>query len=393
MRNSKKTLLIVGGGFAGMTIITQTYKQFNIILLDQKSYFEFIPSVFNAFIQPESIFDLTLQFKNSKFGLLFIQGKLTHIENNVAYYDGGRIEFDYCAITIGSNYTNPIKSIIPKLTDRFIELKKTQQKIITSSTILIIGGGTVGVELACEIKSNYKSKTVALITKGKILSTMPKSAYDYTKKRMQDLGIEIQENYKGHSLDSNFDLVFNCKGNSYESVRLDDNFEMFDPKKQFLVDDYLKIRTNPKIFCAGDICISSQNETKTAFSAEMQGEIIAYNLKHPNKQIKSYWIPNTYIISLGGWKAIFIFETFTFGGFLPYLMKLFIEVVVVNDFRGVIGFNTIHQIMNYIVYLMLYIYMIFQLLFAIAPLGSKIKQDQRVELKRIQQEIEEFKKQ
>ncbi|CAD8053276.1 unnamed protein product [Paramecium sonneborni] len=393
MKNSKKTLLIIGGGFAGMTIITQTYKQFNIILLDQKSYFEFIPSIFNCFIHPESIFDLTLQFKNSKFGILFIQGKLTHIENNIAFYEGGKIEFDYCAITIGSNYTHPIKSNIPKLSDRFIELKKTQQKIIESSTILIIGGGTVGVELACEIKSSYKSKTVALITKSKILSTMPKSASDYAKKRMNDLGIEIQENYKGHSLNSNFDLVFNCKGNSYESVRLDDNFEMFDPQKQFLVDEYLKIRTNPKVYCAGDICLSSQNETKTAFSAEMQGEIVAYNLKHPNKLIKSYWIPNTYIISLGGWKAIFVFETFTFGGFLPYLMKLFIEIVVVNDFRGVFGFNTIHQIMNYIVYFMLYIYMIFQLLYAIAPLGSKIKQDQRIELKRIQQEIEEFKKQ
>ncbi|CAD8044723.1 unnamed protein product [Paramecium primaurelia] len=393
MRNSKKTLLIVGGGFAGMTIITQTYKQFNIILLDQKSYFEFVPSVFNAFIHPESIFDLTLQFKQSKFGVLFIQGKLTHIEDNIAYYEGGQIEFDYCAITIGSNYTNPIKSTIPKLSDRFIELKKAQLKIIESQTILIIGGGTVGIELACEIKASYKQKTVALITKGKILSTMPKSASEYAKKRMLNLGIEIQENYIGPSLDSNFDLVFNCKGNNYESVRLNNNFEMFDPKKQLLVDDYLKIRTNQNIYCAGDICISSQNETKTAFAAEMQGEIIAYNLKHPNKQIKSYWIPNTYIISLGGWKAVFVFETFTFGGFIPYLMKLFIEVVVVNDFRGIIGFNTIHQIMNYIVYVMLYIYMIMQLLFAIAPLGSKIKQDQRVELKRIQQEIEEFKKQ
>lgn len=48
---------------------------------------------------------------------------------------------------------------------------------------------------------------------------------------MLDLGIEIQENYKGLSLDSKFDLVFNCKGNTYESVSLDDNYEMFDPKK------------------------------------------------------------------------------------------------------------------------------------------------------------------
>lgn len=78
---------------------------------------------------------------------------------------------------------------------------------------------------------------------------------------------------------------------------------------------------------------------------------------------------------MGGWKAVFVFETLSFGGFLPYLIKLFIEAVVVNDFRGVIGFNTIHQIMNYGVYLMLYIYMIFQLLFAIAPLGSRIKKD------------------
>jgi len=34
MKNTKKTLLVVGGGFAGMTIITQAHRHFNIVLLD-----------------------------------------------------------------------------------------------------------------------------------------------------------------------------------------------------------------------------------------------------------------------------------------------------------------------------------------------------------------------
>ncbi len=74
---------------------------------------------------------------------------------------------------------------------------------------------------------------------------------------MLKLGIEIQENYNGRNLDSSFDLVFNCKGNSYENIRVGDNFENFDSKVQFPVDDYLKLRNYPNIFCAGDICVSS----------------------------------------------------------------------------------------------------------------------------------------
>lgn len=107
--------------------------------------------------------------------------------------------------------------------------------------------------------------------------------------------------------------------------------------------------------------MSPLGEQKTAFSAEMYGELVAHNIKCLTRQKrlkKLGWIPQTYIISIGGWKAILIFEEFCFGGVIPFLMKLFVERVIVNDYKGVFGFYILHQIMNYALYIMLHFYMV-----------------------------------
>lgn len=64
-------------------------------------------------------------------------------------------------------------------------------QIKSVSKILIVGGGTVGTELAAILA---ETKKVTLSARGKILSTMPNRAQRLARERLRELGVDLQEN-------------------------------------------------------------------------------------------------------------------------------------------------------------------------------------------------------
>lgn len=85
---------------------------------------------------------------------------------------GLEITFDYAIIATGSNYAFPCR---PPTQDSSIDgvrklFRATQEAIKASSSILIVGGGPVGIEFAGEVKAAYpQGKEVTLVHAGKAL--------------------------------------------------------------------------------------------------------------------------------------------------------------------------------------------------------------------------------
>ena len=65
------------------------------------------------------------------------------------------ISYDALIITTGSPYTHPIKpnSLSLTLKDRLLDIQSYINELKTINSIIVIGGGLVGVELAGEIIS------------------------------------------------------------------------------------------------------------------------------------------------------------------------------------------------------------------------------------------------
>ncbi|KAH9070615.1 hypothetical protein Ae201684P_002972 [Aphanomyces euteiches] len=62
------------------------------------------------------------------------------------------LPFDYLVLATGSSYTSPIKA-----------LEDTANNIRAASSVLVVGGGPVGVEVAAEIACAYSSKRVTIL--------------------------------------------------------------------------------------------------------------------------------------------------------------------------------------------------------------------------------------
>ena len=55
MENQKKNLVIIGGGFAGSFVAKKLENKFNTVLIDNKDYFEFTPSILRSIVIPRHL--------------------------------------------------------------------------------------------------------------------------------------------------------------------------------------------------------------------------------------------------------------------------------------------------------------------------------------------------
>jgi apoptosis-inducing factor 2 len=146
-----------------------------------------------------------------------------------------------------------------------------KQKIESSRSILVVGGGPVGVELAGEIATDYPGKKVTLVHKGPRLLEFigpkaSKKALDWLISKKVDVllnqtvDVTSLEASSGTYVTSSgekitADCYFVCVGKPIGSGWLSDSVlkEALDARGRFMVDKHLRIKGSEIIFAAGDI--------------------------------------------------------------------------------------------------------------------------------------------
>ena len=102
-----------------------------------------------------------------------------------------------------------------------------------------------------------------------------------------------------------------------------------------IVNKYLQLKTQNNIFVAGDV--ASIKEEKLAQNAEMAADVVVKNLLILSKNENGYeeykTKPRAKLISLGKIDGVFVMENLSFGGFIPAIMKEFVEWKVMAEYR------------------------------------------------------------
>ncbi len=144
-------VVIIGGGFCGSLCAKKLEKDFDVILIDNKEYFEFTPSV------PHILLDYSyrdkIQICHERYlkKTKIITSKVDYIGVDYVKIKGREIPHDYLIISTGSTYNLPFKSSLVSALSRSEDLLDIHNKIEKANEILIVGGGVVGVEVAAEL--------------------------------------------------------------------------------------------------------------------------------------------------------------------------------------------------------------------------------------------------
>ncbi len=313
MKSIQKPIVIVGAGFAGMTValnLKNIDPSLPILVVDSVSKFIFKPLMYEVLSKEIRSWEAMPKFANifSDAGITFLRNCLTKIsfkEKILEFSDELKLSYEYLIVCTGSI---PNSFLIKGVDENcyffndFNDLNKLNyflkesQKTQSSKKLFIVGGGPSGVELACKIKDIFKEqfeinvieKSNEILKKSKIFNReQAESALEIRKinvllnstvKEVSDTKISISYEDKITSFDK--DIVIWTAGvkPNLSYLTTEDITKKYG---RILVNNNLQIENYDNCFAIGDISIIEGMEDLpiTAQVAMQEGKHLARNLE------------------------------------------------------------------------------------------------------------------
>ncbi|KAF7823200.1 apoptosis-inducing factor-like protein A-like [Senna tora] len=314
-KNDAKRVIVIGGGMAGSLVAKSLQSVAQVTLIDPKEYFEIAWACMRAMVEPSfaerSLINHREYFTN---GDLVISSAINLTESEVLTADGHQIPYDY--LVIASGHADPA----PKsLTDRLNQYVSECEKIKAANSILIVGGGPSGVELAGEIAVDFPDKKVTLVHNGpRLMEFIGEKAADKALKWFESKRVE-------ETIEA--DCHFLCTAKPLGTAWLKDTIlkNDVDANGRIKVDEKLRVGGRNNIFAIGDI--TDTPEIKQGIFAQGQAGMVVDNIKLLMKggkenKMKTYKPHSTMaIVSLGRRDAVAQLPIFTLCGRIPGLIK------------------------------------------------------------------------
>ncbi|KAJ0789261.1 putative NADH:ubiquinone reductase (non-electrogenic) [Helianthus annuus] len=341
MAEKKKRVVVVGGGIAGSLLCKTFHKHHHVdfTLIDSKEYLEITWANLRSMVEPSFAKRTLINHHEYLPGASIITSDAIEIDeqHQVSTTSDRQIAFDYLVIATGHMGNHHVT-----ISDRLRQFEADYEKIQSSNTILIVGGGPTGVELAGEIVVDFPAKKVKLVHRGsRLLEFISETA---GKKVLDWLTARNVEVILGQSvdLDSSSDGVYSTS--SGETIAADCHFkctsepigsswiketilkDCLDDRGRLMVDEHLRVKGFANIFAIGDV--TDVPELKQGYLAQKHALVVANNLKllieggDEGKMVK--YSPATSamaIVSLGRREALAYIRCVTMIGRIPGLIK------------------------------------------------------------------------
>ncbi len=313
MKPIQKPIVIVGAGFAGMTVALNL-KNLNpnlpILVVDSASNFIFKPLMYEVLSKEIRSWEATPKFANifSDAGITFLKNCLTKIcfkENILEFSDELKLSYQYLVICTGSIPNSFfIKGVEENcyFFNNFQDLNKLEnflkksQNTSSHKKLFIVGGGPSGIELACKIKDIFIDqfeislieKSNEILKRNKIFNREQAESALEKRKINVLLNTTVKEVSETEIIISDEDEVFSLEKDiviwtagvkpNLSYLKSEDITKIYG---RILVNNNLQIENYKNCFAIGDISIISGMEDLpiTAQVAMQEGNHLAKNLE------------------------------------------------------------------------------------------------------------------
>ena len=391
-RSSFPRIVIIGGGFAGISLAKKLRnKKVQVVLLDKHNYHNFQPLMYQVAtggLEPDSIAypirKIVQEYKDFYFRLAEVRE--IDAKNNTIYADIGELKFDYLVIATGSktNYfgnkeiernSMAMKTIPQSLNIRSLILENFEQALLTNDiderhslmNFVLVGGGPTGVELAgalAEMKKailpkdypdlDVRKMEINLIQSGdRILNTMSENASEKAEKFLLDLGVSVWKDvrvtgYDGKTVTTNSDLSFDSatviwtagvQGALPHGLKADSFIKNVNRIK---VNKYNQVEGYDNLFAIGDIAVMTSEEypqghPMMAQPAMQQGRLLAENVIRllDKKEMKPFvYKDKGSMATIGRNKAVVDLPKFKFSGVFAWFVWMFVHLFSLIGFKN-----------------------------------------------------------
>jgi NADH dehydrogenase len=380
----QKRVVIIGGGFAGLTLVRKLVKKkFQIVLIDKHNYHQFQPLLYQVAtsgIEPSAIsFPYRRIFQSKKnVHIRMTEVKRIDAVQKRIYTSIGHVNYDYLIIASGAdtNYFGnekieelayPMKSVSQALGLRNTILQNYENALITEDpnereglmNIVVVGGGPTGVEVSgalAEMKKFvlpkdypeldfHRMHIYLLEASSAVVNVMSEAASKKAYQYLLKLGVRVWLN----SLVKDFDgknvmledgsmvrsntLIWaaGVHGNRIEGL----NPEIYNKRDRIMVDRMNRVKDYEDIFAIGDAAVMSEEEfpnghPQVAQVAIQQARLLAINMENLRlgKELKPFHYKDLgSMATVGRNRAVVDLPFIKFQGFFAWLVWMFIHLM------------------------------------------------------------------
>lgn len=387
-------VIVVGGGFAGLSVVKNLAgKAFKVTLVDKQNFHSFLPLLYQvatASLTPDSVAYPFRKMIGPMHNVNFRMADVIRVdwESRVLETTAGSLPYDILVLATGSQtnffgntklerHAMQLKSVSQALDIRSDFLQQFEKAVMLSDTnqlealhqvmhFVIVGGGPTGVEIAgalAEIKNKilateYReidptTMNITVIDAGpRLLFGMSETSSHRAQKYLEELGVQILLNTlvtdyngeiahlsNGQSIPTQT-LIWaaGVKGNPLPGLKP----EAYLPNGRLKVDAYNLVNGHDYVFALGDLAEMVTPETPrghpmTAQPAMQQGKLFAKNLIRLHK--KQEPIPFTYndkgsMATIGRNRAVAEIGKWKIGGMPAWYIWMAVHILFLIGFRN-----------------------------------------------------------
>jgi len=406
-QTQKPRVVIIGGGFAGISFIKKIKNEnVQIVLFDKNNYHTFQPLLYQVStsgLEPDSIaYPLRKIFrKNKNFHFRLAEVEYINKEKKEIETSIGNLTYDYLIVATGTktNYfgnqsieknSMPMKTVPQALNIRSLMLQNIEKADMTEDpearkrllNFVIAGAGPTGVELAgalAEFRNGILEDDYTDINEAemqvhllegmdRVLPPMSEEASRLAQKALERLGVHVHlntmiEDYDGKIVTTKGKKSFETEafiwaaGVTGNPVKGIDGESLMKKINRYYVNEYSKVEGTDAIFALGDIALMEteaypKGHPQVAQPAIQQGKHLGENFKRllKNKQLKPFeYFDKGTMATVGRNKAVVDIKKMHFGGFVAWFIWMFIHLWFLVGFRNrvVTFFNWTYNYISY----------------------------------------------
>lgn len=400
-------IIVIGGGFAGISFIKQFRGQkVQIILFDRHNYHTFQPLLYQVStggLEPDSIAYPLRKIFRKHTDFHFRMAEVEHIDTqeNIIYTSVGSLSFDYLVIATGTrtnyfgndniaNNSMPMKTVPQALNIRSLILQNIEEADRATSeserlrflNFVIAGAGPTGVELAGALAEFRKGilendypeldeddMEVHLIEgQDRVLPPMSEQVSKKAHRFLEKLGVKVHvgtliSDYDGTTVTTKDGKTFKtatfiwAAGVTGAPVSGIKASSIVEKANRYKVDRFNRIEGFEHIFALGDIALMATDDfpkghPQVAQPAIQQGKRLGENFRKMLKGEKmerfKYFDKGT-MATVGRNKAVVDLGKLHFGGAIAWFLWMFVHLWFLVGFRNrvVTFFNWTYNYINF----------------------------------------------
>ncbi|XP_030627039.1 ferroptosis suppressor protein 1 isoform X2 [Chanos chanos] len=320
-------VVIVGGGFGGIAAAQQLkYYRVPFTIIDLRDAFHHNVASLRASVQSGFAKQTFIPFRET-FGDSFLQGRVARVDTSaqiVVLEDGKEVHYSHLILCTGTDGPFPGKyNTLASYQTAIEKYEEFVKEVQAAGTVLVVGGGSTGVEMAAEIKTEFPDKKVILIHSRNVLADpeLLPSVREQAKEVLLQKGVELLLEQKVTNLNDlelnvtrkdiviktdkdteiTADLVICCTGNKINSTAYSSSLsECLAEDGSLNVNEHLQVTGFQNVYAVGDC--ANIKEPKMAYHAGLHGGVAATNIINnlSGKPLTSYRPGNvTMLLAMG----------------------------------------------------------------------------------------------